>query len=69
MVVSNEGEPIPEDVIPTLFQPFRRGPGAEQRGHMGFGLFIVKQIAQAHEGNIGVQSTPLGTHFSVFIPI
>jgi signal transduction histidine kinase len=36
---------------------------------MGLGLFIVQEIAHAHDGTIDVQSTPHGTHFSVYIPI
>ena len=71
MKVSNEGEPIPEDVIPTLFQPFQRGPGtgsARESGHLGLGLYIVQQITQAHEGAVDVTSTPQETQFSVFIP-
>ncbi len=70
--MSNEGQPIPEQSIPTLLHPFRRGPGtghAQQRGHMGLGLFIVHQIVQAHEGRVDVESTPGGTHFRVFIPV
>jgi signal transduction histidine kinase len=67
--VSNEGEPIPEEVLPRLFLPFQRGPGShEQRGHMGLGLYIVHQIAQAHDGGVAVKSDEEGTHFSVFIP-
>lgn len=72
ITVSNEGNPIPRDIVPSLFEPFRRGPGAEspqQRGHMGLGLYIVQQIVHAHEGRIDVESTPRGTHFMVFIPI
>jgi signal transduction histidine kinase len=71
MTISNEGAPIPEHIIPTLFQPFRRGPGtgsAQQRGHMGLGLYIVQQIVQAHEGGISVESTPRRTRFTIFIP-
>jgi signal transduction histidine kinase len=71
LTVANEGEPIPENQIPLLFEPFRRGPGAgspQQRGHMGLGLFIVEQIAQAHEASVQVESTPEATHFSVVIP-
>ena len=71
--VSNEGEPIPRDVVPSLFEPFRRGGGeagsAQRQGHLGLGLFIVQQIVQAHEGRIDVESTPRGTHFHVFIPV
>jgi signal transduction histidine kinase len=72
MSVTNEGEPIPEHAIPTLFEPFRRGPGTgsgKQRGHMGLGLFIVQQIAQAHGGSVSVESTLEGTCFTVSIPI
>jgi len=72
ITVSNEGKPIPEDVIPSLFEPFRRGPGTDakkQQGHMGLGLYIVQQIAHAHDGSIDVDGTPEGTHFSVYIPI
>lgn len=70
--VSNEGDPIPEGIIPLLFQPFRRGPrtgDVRHRGHMGLGLFIVQQIALAHGGDVHVESSPQGTHFSVHIPV
>lgn len=66
--VSNEGEPIVSEVIPVLFQPFRRGRGADDARHMGLGLFIVEQIAQAHGGGVEVRSSPEGTHFTVFLP-
>jgi signal transduction histidine kinase len=72
ITVSNEGEPIPRDLLPSLFEPFQRGPGTggqRTRGHLGLGLFIVQQIVQAHEGRIDVESTDRGTHFMVFIPI
>ena len=71
ITVSNEGEPIPGDLIPSLFEPFQRGPraGSANAANMGLGLFIVQQIVQAHEGRIDVESTPHGTHFTVFIPI
>lgn len=71
VTVSNKGIPIPEDLIPRLFQPFLRGPAgrtAQQRGHMGLGLYIVHQIVRAHEGAIDVKSTRQGTHFSVYLP-
>jgi signal transduction histidine kinase len=72
ITVSNEGEPIPRDLLPSLFEPFRRGPGigsASTRGHLGLGLFIVQQIVHAHGGRIDVESTDRGTHFMVFVPI
>ncbi|TQF12044.1 GAF domain-containing sensor histidine kinase [Myxococcus llanfairpwllgwyngyllgogerychwyrndrobwllllantysiliogogogochensis] len=68
--VNNAGPPIPTDVIPTLFEPMRRGTeaGVERRS-VGLGLFIVDQIARAHGGRIEVTSTLAGgTTFSIHLP-
>lgn len=56
--VHNEGPPIPQELLPRLFDPMTRGAAAA--GHatsVGLGLFIVRQIAQAHGGTIEVTST------------
>lgn len=64
----NFGPPIPEDVLPVLFEPFRQGRKGD-RGSVGLGLFIVKQIVHAHGGRIRVRSTSEhGTTFSVHLP-
>jgi PAS domain S-box-containing protein len=66
--VANGGPPIPADVIPLLFQPFRRGEGA-RHGGLGLGLFIAHAIAAAHRGRIDVRSSEReGTVFSVRLP-
>jgi phosphoserine phosphatase RsbU/P len=68
--VCNQGPPIPADVIPILFEPFRRGVAEDRspRG-LGLGLYIAQQIVQAHTGTIGVESTAeLGTTFTVRLP-
>ncbi|QRN93432.1 HAMP domain-containing histidine kinase [Archangium violaceum] len=66
--VHNTGPAIPPDVLPVLFEPFRRGR-SDGRGSVGLGLFIVSQIVQAHGGRIEVQSTPAhGTTFTVHLP-
>ncbi|APR75830.1 Formate hydrogenlyase transcriptional activator [Minicystis rosea] len=71
--VSNGGAPIPPEVLPVLFEPFRRGMhvGAPQRGSqgLGLGLFIVKQIVEAHGGAIEMSSEAgRGTSFILLIP-
>ncbi|MBF5045924.1 PAS domain S-box protein [Aggregicoccus sp. 17bor-14] len=74
MAVSNQGGPIPPDLLPHLFDPFRRGsegPGhAPAHGHnLGLGLFIVKQVVEAHGGSIEVRSSAEeGTAFLVRWP-
>src|SRR5262245_9472729 len=70
--VMNEGPAIPPDLIPVLFEPFRRGPSEaapHSRHSLGLGLYITKQIVLAHGGEIHVESTDqTGTQFSVILP-
>ncbi len=66
--VSDEGEGIPADKLKRIFERFYRVPGIKQDG-IGIGLSIVKQIVEAHGGQIAVESAvSAGTTFSVFLP-
>jgi signal transduction histidine kinase len=58
MEVHNEGQPIAENVLPHIFEPFRRGAGAakDTPAGLGLGLFISQQIVAAHGGEIEVRS-------------
>ena len=73
VTVHNDGKPIPPELIPQLFDPFRRGtsdtnarsPGAG----LGLGLFIALQIIRAHDGAISVASSAEnGTTVSIRLP-
>jgi PAS domain S-box-containing protein len=68
--VHNDGVPIPPEVQATLFQPFRRGTtGKAATRSVGLGLFIVRQVARAHGGDVTVHSTQEeGTTFTVRLP-
>ena len=68
--IHNEGDPIPPDLLPELFEPFRRGASAGAKsGSMGLGLFITRRIVEAHRGHIEVTSTAeAGTTFRVCLP-
>ncbi|MFL5301544.1 MAG: sensor histidine kinase, partial [Anaeromyxobacteraceae bacterium] len=73
IAVHNEGPEIPTDLLPTLFEPFRRlarGDGEGSRSaHLGLGLFIVSEIARAHGGTVAVASAPgEGTTVTVTLP-
>ncbi|MBA3464328.1 MAG: response regulator [Deltaproteobacteria bacterium] len=69
--VHNTGDPIPDHLFPTIFDPFKRGSSARAAGKhgLGLGLYIVDQITRAHGGTITVLSThELGTTFTLSLP-
>jgi signal transduction histidine kinase len=68
--VHNEGTPIPEEILPTLFEPFKRGERKQDPDRsIGLGLFIVKEIVGAHGGEVIVHSTAAeGTTFCLDLP-
>ena len=64
--VRDEGPGIPEDQLPSLFTRF--GAGARSVG-LGLGLYIARQIAEAHGGTLAVESAPgAGATFSLRLP-
>lgn len=67
LTVCNGGPPIPADVLPELFEPFRRG---RERGEgLGLGLYIAQQIAAAHGGTLDARSSSAeGTLFRARLP-
>ncbi len=65
--VENQGRPLPAEKLPLLFEPFQGGE-ADQSGHLGLGLFIVREIVSAHGGTISASSTPAATTFRVELP-
>lgn len=64
LTVSNGGDPIPHAVRPRLFQPFNRTVISEVREGLGLGLYIARQIALAHGGELTMSSTPEETRFT-----
>ncbi|MBE0539037.1 MAG: GHKL domain-containing protein [Ignavibacterium sp.] len=56
--ISNYSEPIPQEILPKLFERFYKTDYSRNRelGGIGLGLSIVKSIVEIHEGNITVKS-------------
>ncbi len=71
LVVHNDGSPIPAELLPSIFDPFRGQSmrTARNQDGLGLGLFIVREIVRAHSGEIRVHSTEAeGTTFVVKLP-
>ncbi|MEG0858473.1 MAG: PAS domain-containing sensor histidine kinase [Pseudomonas sp.] len=70
ITVHNVGTPIPAALLSNLFDPMIRGrhDNAELRS-VGLGLFIVREIVRAHQGEITVSSSAeSGTTFIAIFP-
>ncbi len=67
---SDLGPGIPPEHLPFLFERFYRVPGQFSKRGTGLGLFICKQIIQAHHGRISVKTAPgKGTTFCIELPV
>jgi signal transduction histidine kinase len=70
LTVTNQGLPIPEEVLPHLFQPYSRPGTEEPQAGLGLGLYISSQIALAHGGMLTVHSSlEDGTTFTFRMPL
>lgn len=69
--VEDHGLGIPREAIPNLFDPFTssRRPGTAGEQAFGLGLFISKQIVEAHGGKLWFKTEEgSGTTFYIFLP-
>ncbi|MYN04269.1 response regulator [Pseudoduganella sp. DS3] len=67
--VIDQGDGIPEDVLPKIFEPFERGQADKVPAGLGLGLYISRQLAEAHNGTLTVRSKPHeGSTFTFTLP-
>lgn len=69
--VTNQGPPIAPELLPYLFEPFRRGADnrTQRRKGLGLGLYIARQLVGAHGGAMEVRTgDDRGTTFTVRLP-
>ena len=67
--ILDQGPGVPHEYRQAIFDKYFRMPGAPSGG-AGLGLFIAREIVQAHGGEIGVEGEPgAGSRFWFTLPI
>ena len=69
VTVSDAGPGIPESEWERIFRRFERAAPMRNFGGLGLGLYVARQIVEAHGGEIHLASgRPRGAHFVIRLP-
>ncbi|GAB3435270.1 hybrid sensor histidine kinase/response regulator [Massilia solisilvae] len=67
--VRDQGRGIAPEDVQRIFEPYERGARNGEPKGLGLGLYISRQLAQSHGGELSVQSKPgEGSVFSLTLP-
>lgn len=67
--VQDAGPGIPAEAQERIFRRFERVRGERAQAGFGLGLYIVRELVEAHGGRVHVASTPgMGARFTVELP-
>jgi PAS domain S-box-containing protein len=67
--VQDHGIGISSDDVARIFGRFERAVSVKHYGGLGLGLYITRQIVDAHGGQVHVESTPgVGARFTLELP-
>lgn len=75
LAVQNTGKPIPPGLLPKIFEPLVRAAGEDggadsqvAGANLGLGMYVVREIANAHGGSVDVTSDDSATRFELRLP-
>jgi signal transduction histidine kinase len=69
VAVKDQGVGIEPSAHERIFERFERAAAARGYGGLGLGLYLVREIAKAHGGDITLSSTPdIGSVFTLRLP-
>ncbi|QJE01118.1 hybrid sensor histidine kinase/response regulator [Massilia forsythiae] len=67
--VADHGKGIAPDYLERIFEPYERGAKSGEPKGLGLGLYISRQLATSHGGQLTVRSVPgEGATFSLLLP-
>ena len=68
--VRDRGPGIAEEDVPRIFERFERAVSSRHHGGLGLGLYVARQIAEAHGGAIAARNVAGGgACFTVRLPL
>lgn len=67
--IEDTGPGIPENIREQIFEPFFSTKNDKNGSGSGLGLSIVTGIIDDHKGILDLETSPLGTRFTIFIPL
>jgi signal transduction histidine kinase len=65
IAISNNGHPIPEEALESIFQPFV----TFKKNGTGVGLALARKVIDLHYGSISVVSDECLTKFTILLPL
>jgi PAS domain S-box-containing protein len=69
VIVSDQGPGLPETEIHRLFGRFERAASMRHHGGLGLGLYMTREIIEAHGGSISATNPPGGgARFTIRLP-
>jgi PAS domain S-box-containing protein len=69
IAVRDNGTGIAETNLDRIFNRYERAVSRENISGLGLGLYISREIVDAHQGSIEVESGPTGSTFRVYLPV
>ena len=68
LTITDAGPGVPAEVAPRLFEPFASGPNSTS---LGLGLYLARQIARAHGGDVWTEAPGAGrgSTFVLVLPL
>ena len=71
LCVRDDGPGLEADELERIFELFRLGPAGAERGGVGIGLWLVRELARMHGGSVSAHSAgkDAGAEFIVGLPL
>jgi hypothetical protein len=68
--VADRGPGVPEEALERIFERFERAASPQHYGGLGLGLYVTRELVQAHGGTVKAHNRPGGgAVFTAWLPL